>query len=67
MKNEKRYTYKVWVEIERIQINEYGEEIGNHEKGEMFGADPEKVQNTRNLEVALSIQQALIKQGKSLV
>jgi hypothetical protein len=67
MKKEKRYTYKVWVEIERIEINEYGEEIGNHEEGELFGADPEKVGNTESLCNALSIQQTLIRKGESII
>lgn len=66
-KKQKTYTYKIWVEIERVPVNEFGEETGDHESGELFGAYPDKVANADSLDMALKVQSLLVVHGKNIV
>lgn len=43
MAKKKRYRYKVWLEVERVEIDQGGNEIDENERGETFGYEPNKV------------------------
>lgn len=51
----KKYKYKFWLEVERVEVNEGGEEIGEHERGEHFGFDPEPMGHYNTIELARSM------------
>lgn len=44
----KKYKYKLWLEVERVEIDANGKEIGEHERGEMFDFEPEKLYECNN-------------------
>lgn len=67
MKKQKQYRYKVWVEIERIEVDKDGNEVGEHERGETFVADPDKVGNVDTVEKVLMGQSKLVRFGVSIV
>lgn len=43
MEKQKKYKYKIWLEVERVEIDAKGNEIGKHERGEIFGYEPEEM------------------------
>lgn len=43
MLEDKMYKYKIWMEFERVEVDAAGEEVGEPERGEHFGFDPEEL------------------------
>lgn len=43
MEDNKKYKYKLWLEVERVEIDEDGKEIGEFEQGPFFGYEPEEL------------------------
>jgi hypothetical protein len=50
MLENKNYKYKIWMEVERVEVDASGEEIGEPERGERFGYDPEELFSTEDVE-----------------
>lgn len=52
MPKAKKYRYKLWLEVERVEIDHDNIEIGDHEPGPKFGFVPEKLGQYDNISEA---------------
>jgi hypothetical protein len=46
---EKQYLYKIWVEVERVEVDSADQEIGDYERGEEWGVEPIPIFRSTNL------------------
>ena len=57
---EPRYKYNLWLEIERVEIDEQGVEIGDYEDGAMFGHEPAKLMEEEDFNLIKHYEQKIV-------
>jgi len=66
MEDNKKYKYKLWLEVERVEIDEEGDEIGEHEQGPDIGYEPEEMYETDDVEDLIQRRQELVQAAEAL-
>jgi len=60
MAKEKKFKYKLWLEIELVEVDEEGNEKGEWVRGEEFGELPEEIHVSMNLDDILRVRDRIM-------